>query len=163
MSYKCASEKKNCRTAVEFNGYWCAECQSNLISSRQFGDAVMLARIPNLDSTYQPRLASHPQALVRMILINERNDLTEPVRAVLLHDYDESVLEMAAGALSETRNHDLFNLIYRDEPELLFHLASNKNLAPRGLQMLCGHPDPVIAQKAEYTLQEIASSISGRI
>lgn len=160
MTVHCASEKKSCRNAVEYDGYWCTECQDELASSRQIGDAILLARVPNLDTMYQARLATHPQALVRMILINERTDLVESVRGVLLNDADDAVLEMAAAVLEETSNGDLFQLLYRDQPELLFHLASNRHLRPEGLQMLSGHPDPVIASRAGDTIQDVIATSS---
>ena len=160
MSVRCASEKKSCRNTVERDGDWCVDCQDELVSSRQIGDAILLARVPNLEPAYQARLATHPQALVRMILINERSDLVEPVRSVLLQDADEAVLEMAAAVLQETSSDNLFQLLYRDQPELLFHLAGNPHLRPEGLKMLSQHPDPVIAGRAGDTIQEVLAADS---
>lgn len=144
-----------CRNDVASDGDWCSSCQGSAASSREIGAWVNLARVQNLDTRYQSRIATHPSPLVRLIFL-ERTDLIDPVRSALLHDADETVLRMAAAKLADTPEHDLYMLLYRDTAELQFALAGNEFMPLQGLQKLCTHPDPVIAARAEETLLVLA-------
>lgn len=119
---------------------------------------VPLARCPNLDMKYQARLAAHPTALVRMVLL-ERHDLVDAVRSALFHDTDASVVMVAVGSLQETEGLDMFKLMYRPgvNAEWLFAMAGNSNMHPRGLQFLSTHPDPAISNRATDTLLQLAA------
>jgi hypothetical protein len=156
MSEKCAS-RWPCHQSVEAASWWCDKCQQQALSSQGIGDQTAVARVPNLNPSYQPRLATHPQALVRLVVL-ERTDLTDAVRAALTKDPDEHV-RIAAAALRETPGQDLFRLIYQDNPDLLWVLAGNATLHPRGLQLLCEHPAPAIAERAKKTLLYRASQV----
>ena len=92
--HRCGSPY-GCREGVEVEGGWCAECQRRAVDEGNVGPSVRLAKIPNLDPRFQPRLATHPEGLVRLVLL-ERLDLTEPVLKKALEDPDPFTVRLAA-------------------------------------------------------------------
>jgi hypothetical protein len=82
------------------------------------------------------------------------------VRAALIHDADADVRRLAVAVLAETEGHDLLRLSVQGTPELLYALAGNRSLGREGLRHLVGHPDPVVAGRAQETLFALARAAS---
>lgn len=152
MAVICGSPYE-CSEKVPTPTFWCFECQNAAVMSADTRDAIELVQCPNLDVALQQRLAFHREALV-VLMLQERTDLVPAVRVAAARHSDPAVYT-AAAASTLTPAEELWKLHFKDEPDLLYVLAGNPSIGPKGLSNLARHPDPVIAQRARDTLMTL--------
>ncbi len=150
MPVKCASPR-DCGDNVEADKHWCSECQEEAARSDLPGAAVALARVPNLDPTYQALILNSPSVMARMQLAL-RTDLDPRIRHELLRDQDAGVVFVASASPHADPN-DLYRLIEGADRELAMVLAGQASMPLRGLRLLCDHEDTEIRTRARHTFR----------